>query len=128
MQADLYAGKFKGPCHRWVFAREVEDLVQTYMPTSWRCQAVQVITDAYIEQTGESPDPDQLTILADYILMDDLKDTHPDKVANTEYPILSDGQLRLRFRREPSIDLNNFSKDNPYRLNGRKKTVRVSSR
>lgn len=125
---DLYAGKFNGPDHRRVFVREVEALVLVYMPTPWRCQAVQALTDAYIEQTGESPDPDQLTILADYILMDDLKDTHPDKVANTEYPILSEGQLRLRFRREPSINLDNFSKDNRYRLNGRKKTVRAASR
>lgn len=128
MQANLYAEKFMGQNHRRMFEREVEALVLTYMPTPWRCQAVQVLTDAYIEQTGETPDPDQLTILADYILMDDLKDTHPDKVANIEYPILSAGQLRLRFRREPSSDLTNYSEDTRYRLNGRRKTVRIISR
>lgn len=63
-----------------------------------------------MEQTGEIPDSLQLTLLANHILAEELADRCPDKVTNTEYPILSEGQVKLRKRRElPRPDFNYYS-------------------
>ena len=82
------------------FRLAVDKLVAQKMPVPWRNKAIEDLTDAYIEQTGETPDSEQLIRLANYILQDDLSDKLPDKVARTEYPILSRGQIKLRLKRE----------------------------
>ena len=65
-----------------------------------RLRMVEVITEAYIEQTGERPQGIQLFRLANFLLLDELTDSHPDKVTRTEYPIMNKRQLKLRHGRE----------------------------
>ena len=96
----MYANKFRSAAFKAVFCEAVDKLVERKMPVPWRNKAIQDITDAYIRQTGEVPDNTQLTRLANYILQDDLSDKLSDKVSRTEYPFLSRGQIRLRYRRE----------------------------
>lgn len=67
-----------------------------------RMIAVQALTDAYIDSTGEQPDPTELERLTDYILREELLDPDPYKIAHTEYPFMSERQLDLRRDREMS--------------------------
>ena len=89
-----------GTDYKKAFRRAVNELLEEKMPVVWKNKAVQDLTDAYITQTGEIPDSDQLHRLANYILRDDLANKMPDKVSRTEYPFLSRGQLKLRLKRE----------------------------
>jgi len=99
----MYANSFTpGTDYKKAFRLVVDDLVSTKMPVPWRNKAIEDLTDAYITQTGETPDSRQLIRLANYILQDDLSEKFPDKVSRTEYPILSRGQLKLRYKREVS--------------------------
>lgn len=43
--------------------------------------------------------------LTDAILHEELTDTHPDKVTNTEYPFLSEWQFEVRRNRETSLKM-----------------------
>ena len=96
----MYAGRFApGTEYKTAFRLAVDALIETKMPVPWRNKAITDLTDAYIEQTGKTPDIPQLTKLANYILQDDLLDKSPDKVTQTAYPFLSRGQLKLRHRR-----------------------------
>jgi hypothetical protein len=57
---------------------------------------------------GERPSPISLDTalidrLTDAILDEELTDTHPDKVTNTEYPFMSEWQLDLRRDKETGI-------------------------
>ena len=97
----MYAGKFApGSEYKTAFRLAVDALIETKMPVPWRNKVITDLTDAYIKQTGETPDSPQLGKLANYILQDDLLDKSPDKVTQTAYPFLSYCQLRLRHRRE----------------------------
>lgn len=58
------------------------------------------LLNAYIEQTNEVPDGAQLNLLANWLLLEDLKNKHPDKVTRQEYPIMNKRQLRIRYKRE----------------------------
>lgn len=48
---------------------------------------VESLLDEYVEFTGETPDPQDLYLLGDYILADIIKDPTPYKSSNQEYPI-----------------------------------------
>ena len=97
----MYASRFSpGTDYRKSFCLAVDKLVAKKMPVPWRNKAIEDLTDAYITQTGEIPDSDQLVRLANYILQDDFSDKLPDKVTRTEYPFLSRGQYKLRLKRE----------------------------
>lgn len=61
-----------------------------------RKAAIEEVTDAYIEQTGVSPDSRALYRLADVILHEELTDRHPDKMTREEYPIMSERQIYSR--------------------------------
>ncbi|WP_255285959.1 hypothetical protein [Bacillus wiedmannii] len=52
---------------------------------------------------GERPEPKQLERLADLLLYEELSNTHPDKMAREEYPIMSDYQLSRRHSGEVSM-------------------------
>lgn len=65
-----------------------------------RKQIIEILTNAVIEQTGHAPNGVQAGRLANWILYESLIDSHPDKVARTEYPILTKRQLRTRYNRE----------------------------
>ncbi|QGG47685.1 hypothetical protein [Heliorestis convoluta] len=86
------------------FEEEVDVLIKKEQPLPWRIEAVKILTDIYVQRIGEMPESKQLERLANYILSDELKDRHPDKVANTEYPIFSDVQLKVRQRREVAFE------------------------
>ena len=97
----MYASSFTpGTDYKNAFRLAVDKLVATKMPVPWRNKAIEDLTDAYITQTGEIPDSDELVRLANYILQDDFSDRLSDKVSRTEYPILSRGQYKVRLRRE----------------------------
>lgn len=55
------------------------------------------------EGCGGRPDPELLERLANVILDEELTDTHPDKVTNTEFPFMSEWQLDLRRDRETGL-------------------------
>lgn len=88
-----YTGALKIMVSRFLDMEPVPDL-------DFRKKAIEVLTDEYIRQTGEAPDGVQLGLLANWILFDDLTNSHPDKVTREEYPIMNKGQLRTRHRRE----------------------------
>jgi hypothetical protein len=98
----------------------VERLIKRNLPVKERIKAVDELLEAYVAQVGEVPDSVQLNRLADYILREDLQNRHPDKVTNTAYPILSEGQQKLRGRREKPVDPSRLT---GYRLNGKRKKI-----
>ncbi|PHE12654.1 hypothetical protein COF41_25685 [Bacillus toyonensis] len=68
-----------------------------------RAKEIKSLTDAYVGTVGERPEPKQLERLADLVLYEELHDTHPDKMALAEYPIMSDHQLSRRHSGEVSM-------------------------
>ncbi|MED2615442.1 hypothetical protein [Bacillus toyonensis] len=68
-----------------------------------RAKEIKSLTDAYVGTVGERPEPKQLERLADLLLYEELHDTHPDKMALAEYPIMSDHQLSRRHSGEVSM-------------------------
>ena len=58
------------------------------------------LMDTYIIKFGEVPKGNQIQRLANWLLLENLKNTHPDKVTREEYPIMTKRQLRARYRRE----------------------------
>lgn len=65
-----------------------------------RNHIVDLLTESYVSQTGELPHTTQLFLLANFILVEDLTCSHPDKVTRTEYPFMNKRQLRIRHKRE----------------------------
>ncbi|MGN4664753.1 hypothetical protein ACTFRP_02465 [Bacillus cereus group sp. MYBK234-1] len=68
-----------------------------------RAKEIKLLTDAYVGTVGERPEPKQLERLADLLLYEELSNTHPDKMAREEYPIMSDYQLSRRHSGEVSM-------------------------
>ena len=63
------------------------------------------INEEFFERTGGSNLPSYLlNILADWILLEILKDKDVDKVSKTEFAILSPRQIRRRDKRENSVE------------------------
>ncbi|SFH22344.1 hypothetical protein SAMN05660649_04329 [Desulfotomaculum arcticum] len=107
----MYDGKFsKDSDYKTAFTEAVKELTAKEMPMPWRIKAVDDLCEAYVNQTGELPDTKPLEWLANCILKDDLADKCPDKVTRQEYPFLSDGQVKVRNKREtPRPDLSYYS-------------------
>ena len=61
---------------------------------------VRDIAEYYYQQTGYQMPSQMLYALADFLLDDTLSDKTNDKVAKTEYPIMSFRQLKTREKRE----------------------------
>jgi hypothetical protein len=120
--------RFKRGNYKRTFIDEVDRLTARDLPVQVRLKVVDDLIEAYFTQTGEIPDSNQLTRLADYLLKDELTDRHPDKVTRTEFPILSGDQQRLRGRRERARDTSRMTNDTKHRLNGRRKNVPASPR
>lgn len=79
------------------FEREVNEIIdQNIEDRQERIKAIGALVDYYMLYIGEAPDPVQLERLADYILREELNNTHPDKVAREEYPIFSNRQILRR--------------------------------
>lgn len=66
---------------------------------SERVRIVDIYTRMYWQFTEGQPQPARLKELADFILMDELADRHPDKVTRKEYPILTSKQVERRNRK-----------------------------
>lgn len=71
---------------------------------------VEDMIEEYYQFTGKLPKPYMLNYLANYLLSGELKDRDADKVANHEYPVMSDYQLKRRERTQISMeqDVMNF--------------------
>jgi len=119
----MYEGMFrKGTDYKKAFAEEVQKLVGKYiLECEERNKLVEELVEAYVEQTDQKPDKYQLAILANWILAEE-RNTHPDKVTNTEYPILTSYQIKVRHRREFANDnIENFTDSGQYRISGKRK-------
>jgi hypothetical protein len=117
----LYEDKFqRGTDYKKSFTLEVDKLIKQDLTTEFKNKLIQSLTDAYVDQTGEVPDSYELTRLGSWIVEDKVND--PDKVTNTEFPILSEGQHKLRLRREsPNQVIESFSSSSRHKLNGKRK-------
>lgn len=102
LDPDYYEGRFVDGDYKEAFKEMVSRFLNMnpIPPLEFRNKAVDILGEAYLKQVGESPDGVQLNLLGNWILVDDLKNPHPDKVTNTEYPIMNKGQLRTRHKRE----------------------------
>lgn len=110
-----------------ILEQDLDSLIQMEMPLQWKKNAVTKWIDGYVRETGRRPDSFTLSKLANYLLKEDLKDRHPDKVSRTEYAILSRDQLVVRERREKGIEyIERLSPANKYpNSNRRKRYVNV---
>lgn len=69
----------------------------TEIPIEQRKEIVEMLTDAYVEQTGERPDSAALYALGDILLYDYMEgDRRQNKTQLEEYPILTDNQYEAR--------------------------------
>jgi hypothetical protein len=115
----FYENIFTHGNYKETFTKEVDKLVRQDLSDDFKNKLIKALTDAYIEQTGKVPDSYELTRLASWLVEDKTND--PDKVTNTEYPILSESQLKLRLRREtPHHAVENFSPSSRHKINGKK--------
>lgn len=69
-----------------------------------RNEIVEILFDAYIEQTGKVPPGNQVQRLGNWILFETLTDSRPDKVSKEDYPVMTKRQLRTRHRREMATE------------------------
>lgn len=86
--------------YKEAFEKTVTQLLKKKPTLEERIQASCILIEIYIKQTAEAPDGVQLQRLANWLLLDDLLNAHPDKVTRTDYPFLSKRQLRTRYVRE----------------------------
>jgi hypothetical protein len=88
------------------FEKEVMKLVETkeILPLETRIKQVEDLTEWYYQQTGKVyKNHFYLDLLGTYLLADELRDKGTHKVKQTEYPILSHTQQKLRNRRERRV-------------------------
>lgn len=84
---------------------EYRELDQGFKPSvKERNSASNALIEEYIETHKERPPNALLSRLASYVLLDDLSDSHPDKMSREEYPIMSYGQTGRRYRRHRTMD------------------------
>lgn len=73
------------------------------IPVKDRITNADELIEQYVEQHGQRPPNAILSRLATYILLDTLTDSHPDKMAREEYPIMSYGQTGRHFARNGKL-------------------------
>jgi|SRR5690625_187766 len=73
------------------------------IPPNKRIESADAIVEHYVEINGKRPPASVLSRLATYILLDTLSDSHPDKMAREEYPIMSYGQTGRYFERNTTL-------------------------
>lgn len=117
----LYADVFVKGDYKSIFTHEVDKLTKQDLTVEFKNKLVQALTDAYIDQTGKVPDNFELSRLATWIIED--KSNDPDKVTNTEYPVFSTEQMKLRWRRESVSDgIEDATASGKYKINGKRAT------
>lgn len=116
----LYVGKFSSGNYKTTFTEEVDQLVKQDLTPEFKNKIVQALTDVYIEETGKVPASFELDRLSTWIVED--KSRNPDKVTNTEFPVLSESQIKLRRRREMvSEHIAETSSSSTHKMNGKRK-------
>lgn len=93
------------------FEKDVEILVATkeLLPLETRLKQVLDITEWYYKETGKHYNNTYfLEMLGTYLLADTLRDKSTHKVKQTEYPVLSYTQQKLRNRRESRVGDDNI--------------------
>lgn len=94
------------PVNKYIedFTERAEELSRTKLEDAPRPeiinQQVETLIEEYYKYVGSYPKPHVLELLANYILVNELKDKDVDKVANQDFPILSDIQLKRRARKQ----------------------------
>jgi len=66
------------------------------LPREVRVVEIDAAIEDWYSKTNKMPDAKQLERLADLILHEELTDTNPHKITNTEYPIMSESQYERR--------------------------------
>lgn len=90
----IFTGDYKAQLDRLIGVKK-ESLIK--LPSEERNQAIETLTDVYIDQTGERPGEDALYELTDIVLYNYLEgDTRRTKMQVEEYPILTEGQYEFR--------------------------------
>lgn len=86
------------------FEERCEELSNTKLENAPKMEdileQVNTMIEEYYKYVGRMPKPRALELLANYILINELKSKDVDKVTNTEFPILSDIQLKRRARKQ----------------------------
>ena len=91
---------------RTTFENKVNELLELkeLLPVETRIKQVQDLTDWYYNETGKQyNNAFFLDLLGTYLLADELRDKSVHKVKQTEFPILSQTQIKLRNRRESRV-------------------------
>ena len=92
--------------YRDKFEKEVEKLleIKEILPYETRYKQVEDLTEWYYSMTGKRYSNSYfLDLLGTYLLADELRDKSTHKVKQTDYPILSHTQQKLRNRRESRV-------------------------
>jgi hypothetical protein len=92
--------------YRDKFEKEVEKLleIKEILPYETRYKQVEDLTEWYYSVTGKRYKNSYfLDLLGTYLLADELRDKSTHKVKQTEFPILSHTQQKLRNRRESRV-------------------------
>jgi hypothetical protein len=86
------------------FRKRAEELSKTKLEDAPSVEEINKQVEQMIEEyysiVGSMPKPRVLELLANYILINELKNKDVDKVAKQDYPILSDIQLKRRARKQ----------------------------
>lgn len=88
-----------------LFEKEVDVLLEMkeLLPLSTRLSQVEDLCEKFFVTTEKRPPSFQLDRLGNYLLADMLRDKDIHKVKKQEYPVLSEGQQKLRNRRERRV-------------------------
>lgn len=81
------------------FRRSIKALYKSDDPMEYKKSEVERMIEGYLAATGEYPSESFLEMLADVLLSDMLRDDDLAKIAKTEYPILSENQIKRRKQR-----------------------------
>ena len=89
------------------FTKLAEDLANTKLQDAPKVEVitsqVNALIEEYYSKVGKFPKSYVLELLANYILINELKNKDVDKVANNEFPILSEVQIKRRNRKQVSM-------------------------
>lgn len=116
--------------------QEFEDRVIDVIETSpvpelqVRYRLIEELNEEFYQKTTQNLPPHLLSMLTDWVLIEVLKDKDVDKVANSEYAVLSHRQLRRRDKRENSVQgevLDYLELRYVKQMDSLKKTVRTES-
>ncbi|WP_304427761.1 hypothetical protein [Romboutsia ilealis] len=86
------------------YTKWVEDVSKTSPDLDVKYKIINQIADSYLDEVGETLPHLMLDVLTEWYLADDLKSKDVDKVAKTEYPILSPHQIQRRIKKHPMVE------------------------